>query len=196
WKSALDELSSSLDDAKGKLSSYEAQLRRANDIGDIAGHQKYSALVDQSKRSVFDLTQQLESLPASAGNASGALGALPPPLLAIAAGAATAVGGLVAVGSVIAGLIEKAFEVTGANEKLAASFDALGDTRGGKNTLDLVKQLTKELPQSKAQIVEWTKGLQAAGVTDISELRAQIKATASAQAIMGDSGAKAYEKLR
>jgi hypothetical protein len=195
-KSAIDKLSSSLEDAKGKLSSYQAQLSRANDIGDVAGHAKYSQLVDQSKRSVFDLTQQLESVPSSAGGASSALGALPPPLMAIAAGAAAAVGVVVKLGEGLGELVGRALEVTGVNERLAATFDALGDTRGGKNTLELVNDLATELPQSRAQLAEWTKQLQATGVTDLGELRSQIKATASAQAIMGDSGAAAYEKLR
>lgn len=195
-KSALDKLSSSLEKSKGELSGYQAQLKKANDLGDISGHAKYSALVDQSKRSVFDLTQQLEQVPAGASGASSALAAVPPPLLAIAAGAAVAVGGFVALGSVAVSLVERAIEVTGANERMAASFDALGDTRGGKNTLELLGQLKWELPQTKSQLADWTKQLQATGVTDISELRTQLTATASAQAIMGDAGAAAYEKLR
>jgi hypothetical protein len=195
-KSAVDKLSASLADGKAKLASYQAQLSRANDLGDVAGHAKYSQLVDQGKKSVFDLTQQLEQVPVSAGGASSALGALPPPLLAIAAGATVAIGGAVALGSALAGLVEHALEVTGVNERLAATFDALGDTRGGKNTLEFLNDLSTELPQSRAQLAEWTKQLQATGVTDLGELRAQIKATAGAQAILGDAGAHAYTKLQ
>ena len=92
--------------------------------------------------------------------------------------------------------VKTALEVNEVNEKLTATFEALGDKPGaGKTTLDFLNKLSTELPQSRDQLALWTKEFQAFGITDLSELRGQIEATASAQAIGGDEGAQAYLKL-
>ena len=98
--------------------------------------------------------------------------------------------------------IETALDVTALNEKLRATFDALGEQGpgSGQKTLDMLDALSTKLPQSRDKLAGWTKQIEATGVTDLGELKDQITAVASAQAIMGDEGAAAYvsitEKIR
>ena len=44
---ALEKLSNDLTTAKGKLAGFEAQLALANKLGDVEGHRKYSAAVEE-----------------------------------------------------------------------------------------------------------------------------------------------------
>ena len=92
--------------------------------------------------------------------------------------------------------MKTALEVGEVNKRLTATFEALGDHAGaGKETLAFLNELSSELPQSRDQLAKWATQYQALGITDLGELRAQIKATASAQAIGGDEAASAYEHL-
>ena len=95
-------------------------------------------------------------------------------------------------------MIEKSWEVPPRpTNRSRAPFEALGAQgpgSGGK-TLAFLDDLSSKLPQSRAQLAGWAKAYEAMGVTDLGELRGQIKATASAQAIMGDEGASAYQQL-
>jgi hypothetical protein len=117
------------------------------------------------------------------------------PGLGQVASAAIKVGG--AFVEMSAGLVETALEVTALNEKLEATFEALG-TLGedsGKKTIDFLNTLSTQLPQSRGQLAEWTKSFEALGDTDLDRLRYEVTATASAQAIMGDKGAQTYQNL-
>jgi hypothetical protein len=121
------------------------------------------------------------------------------PGLGQVASAAIKVGGAFAamtVGIIQSG-VEMALEVTSVNEKLEATFDALGydGPESGKKTITMLNELAGTLPQSRDQLAQWTKQFEALGVTDLDELRNQLKATASAQAIMGDVGAQAYTTI-
>jgi hypothetical protein len=93
--------------------------------------------------------------------------------------------------------VEMGLEVTAVNDKLTATFDALGSQgpNSGKKTLEFLDGLSKKLPQSRDQLAQWTKQYEALGITDFGELRQQITATASAQAILGDQGAETYTNL-
>lgn len=195
-KRSVDALSETLSTAKSELSGYQSQLSLAKGLGDIEGYRKYSALVDKGKRSVFDLTQQLEtaqsSLTKSAVSAETFAGALGP--IGIAAGVAAAgVAGLVAI---LAKFTHMALEESNEKQGLIASFEALGKKGSGEKVFEMVGDLAAKLPQSDKLLFEWTKHLQAMGVTDLSKIRSELVATASAQAIMGDKGAAAYTKLQ
>ncbi len=101
-----------------------------------------------------------------------------------------------AAGAVQAG-VETALEVSALNNQLRATFDALG-TQGpnsGARTLDMLNRLSATLPQSRERLAEYAKSFEALGFTGLGQLRYQIKATAAAQAIMGDTGAEAYEHM-
>lgn len=200
-REAMDKLSKSLTTAKGDLSRYQAQLARANAIGDIAGHKQYSALVEQSRKSVFGLTAQLESMPKvtdTAGSSFKALateiGAIAGPIVAVAGAVATLVGGFAAL--TIAGA-SLAIEAGEARDQLVTMFDALGDGPGaGEATIAMLDGLEGQLGQTRDKLAEWTQRFEALGVTDLSGIQYQLQATGAAFAIMGDKGANAYEKLQ
>ena len=121
------------------------------------------------------------------------------PGLGQAARAAVKVGGaFVEMGvQIVQSSVETALEVSAVNNQLRATFDALG-TQGpqsGEKTLTMLNSLAAQLPQSREELSKYAKDFEALGFTDLGQLRYQIKATASAQAIMGNEGAEAYEHL-
>ena len=133
------------------------------------------------------------------------LGELYPTLTAVRLGAAAvgfvladlAVEAVKSGAEIVKSLVETALEVGEVNDKLEATFDALGKGPGaGKATLTFLNDLAKELPQSRDQLAQWTKQCQAIGITDLGQLKTEITAVASAQAIMGDQGAQAYTTIR
>lgn len=107
-----------------------------------------------------------------------------------------------AIGGAFAEIVEEgvktALEVGEVNERLTATFNALGvqGPASGKKTLAMLDEMSNKLPQTREQLAEWTKTYEAMGVTDLSEIRNELRATASAQAIMGQQGAEAYETIR
>jgi hypothetical protein len=131
-----------------------------------------------------------------AGMAS-ALDLVAPGLGQVAAAAIRAGGAFAAMTvSVAQGAVEMALEVNAVNEKLEATFQALGHgPEAGKATMAMLDDMAAKLPQSRTQLAEWTRQFEAMGVTDLGELRAQVRAVASAQAIGGSEGATAYEGL-
>lgn len=194
--SALAQLQTELSGAKSKLALYQQQLSIANERGDIEGHRRYTALVQQAQAETYRLG---EAMVAGQHNAVG-FGAEMSALGSEFGGFATAaVAAIAAVGVSLADLVlkavETAIEVTDANERLIASFEALGGAGAGEKTLKFLNELSSELPQSRDQLAKWAKQYEAMGVTDLGELRGEIRATAAAQAIMGDEGASAYEML-
>lgn len=116
------------------------------------------------------------------------------PGLGTVTGAVVKFAGAMAEGAI--DLAEFAAEVVNTNQQLVATFDALGKgPAAGKETLSMLNEMSTVLPQSREQLADWTKHLQAMGVTDLSELKGQLTAFASAQVLMGDSGVAAYDKL-
>lgn len=140
----------------------------------------------------------IEGLTTSLAGLASTLDLVYPGLGQVASAAIKAGGAFAAmtVGVIQAG-VEMALEVGAVNERLEATFEALGRTgpESGKKTLEFLNKLSSQLPQSRDQLAKWTQEFQAFGVTDLGELRQQIKATASAQAILGDAGADAYAKV-
>lgn len=187
-------VSSALKQAKADLSSYQAQLGRAKQLGDIEGYRKYSGLADSARRDVFELTQQTEGLTVANYGLAGSLGP-------VGTGLAYAAGAAVALGAGIAALTYKALELaeseTEARIQAVTLFDALGDgsAGAGERTLSMIDDIGRSLPQTRKQLVGWAKELEALGITDLGEVRGQLQAMASAQALAGESGAEAYEKL-
>lgn len=97
----------------------------------------------------------------------------------------------------VKGATETALHVTAMNRELKATFDALGaqGPQSGDATIAMLNSLNRTLPQSREKLADWTKNFEALGFTDLGQLRYQVQATASAQAVMGDAGAEAYEHL-
>lgn len=197
-KASLVSFTSELATAKTQLAGYQSQLALSKELGDVAGYKKYSGLVQGAQRSVFDLTQKVEGSAGALESGSTAAGGMAAGLGLVAAAAlvaSKAVGGLV---SVTESLAEFTLRAANENQHQIAVFEAMGGGAegAGKKTLAMLDEVGSKLPQSEAQLVSWTKHIQAMGVTDLSKIRSELVATASAQAIMGDEGAAAYQKIQ
>jgi hypothetical protein len=115
-------------------------------------------------------------------------------LSVLAVGAVASADALYHIGEIA---VTTGLEVTETNRRLVATFEALGSQGegSGDRTLDFLDRLSTQLPQTREQLATWTKQFEALGITNLDELRHQILATASAQAVMGDEGAAAYQKI-
>lgn len=114
-------------------------------------------------------------------------------------GAATSA--VLALTAATAGLIAKgaAFTISAVQEKQAAQqmFRAMaGGKAAGDQLFEMMEDLATQLPQTKDQLTAWSKEFTAMGVLKADALRTQLKATASAAALMGDSGAEAFMKFQ
>ena len=194
-------MAEALGEAKVALSTYQAQLARVKLIGDIEGYHKYSAAVKEARQEVYHLTDALGPLKKESRSVGETL-------KSVAEGVGLERLGEVALETgkrILEGVVDAlkevavtAFEVTDTNARLEASFEALGGAGAGKKTLAFVDDLATKLPQSRKEIAGWVSQFQALGITDLSEIRQQILATASAQAITfasGGQGAEVYTKL-
>lgn len=123
------------------------------------------------------------------------------PGLGQVASAAIKVGGafLYAGEEIAASLLKTGFEVTEFNNKLEATFQALGHTpTAGKDTLEFLDRLATQLPQSRTDLAKWTETFEGMGITNTGELRQQVTAIASATALMplnAEKAAHAYTIL-
>lgn len=197
---AVDDLSNELTKAKGKLAAYEAQLKLANKLGDIEGHRKYQAAVDASSQKVFELGSKLDGMKEATGPATEGLtrlgvaaGPVGAALAAVVTVATVVVGTLYALGK--AG-VETALEVTATRAQLEATFDALGKgPDAGRRTVQMLDDVARTLPQSREDLARWTREIEKMGVTDLGAVRRELLATASAQAILGEEGPAAFQKI-
>lgn len=134
-----------------------------------------------AKASLSSLGEMLESMASPAGLAAVALG-----LVTIATVAVT---GALYEGAGIA------LEASEAYGKLADQLGALaGGEAGGGEIVANLDALSRKLPETRAQLGEWAKTLLASGV-HVDELDEKLTSMAGAQALMGDSGVAAFEKL-
>lgn len=197
---AVDDLSSEFDKAKGKLSFLEQQLKLADKLGDIAGHEKYAAAVAHGSQRVFELGDALGQAKDKAKPAASALEQIAekaPGLakVAIAVAAVAVAFATVAIEIGKAG-VETALEVTAMNASLEATFQALGKgPDAGKKTIEMVDDVARALPQSRDELAKWTREIMKMGVTDLGAIRQELLATASAQAILGEGGDAAFGKI-
>lgn len=199
-KDSIDKLSKSLTTAKNDLSRYQAQLSRANALGDIEGHKKYSALVEGARAKTFLLGNELERMPKVSATAGEGFEAMATELGAIVGPIGAVVAGVTALTAVLGGisfeLAKFGIEASEERDQLVMMFDALGEGPGaGQATLDMLDDLEGSLGQSRAKLSEWTQEFEALGITDLSALRYQLNATGASFAIMGDKGAQAYTSL-
>jgi hypothetical protein len=112
------------------------------------------------------------------------------------AGAAASVALVGALGAIAVGGIKLALDVHAFNEQLVATFDALGKgPDAGARTVEMLDDVARELPQSREQLAGWTREIEKMGVTDLGQVRGQLLATASAQGILGEEGAGAYQRI-
>jgi hypothetical protein len=137
-------------------------------------------------------SSMLESVPAAESMWAALEGPLAP-LIAIASAIAVAVTGLAGLTYEMA---ETALEAVELKEKLLATFSALGGgEEAGRATLGMLNDLSDRLGVTRASLVDTAKAFQAMGYTELGPLSEQIKATTSAQALFGESGAEAYKRI-
>ncbi len=218
---ALRQLSTELTGSKAKLALYQQQLSQARQLGDVDGYRKYTKLVAEARRDVFQLGEAMvaaggpaQKLGKDIGQVSGKIATIKEPAkdatahltaMFLGLGSISAIGSIFrrvaddivhSLEDIARATIETALRVTEVNARLVATFEALGEGPGaGQKTLDFLNDLSSKLPQSRDQLAQWAIQYQALGITDLGELRNQIRATASAQAIAGDEGAEAYKNL-
>jgi len=193
-------LTASLTKAKTEYASFSAQLGRAKGIGDVEGYRRYSSLVESSRRQVFELTRTLETMPKALQSAASSLSEFASEAGAVVGPVFAAIGAVTAIAASFGALVVEganlALEQSELREQLLTTFSALGGgPEAGAQTLAMLNDLSSSLPESRAELAQWAKQYEALGITDLGELRGQLQATASAQALMGDTGAQAYESL-
>lgn len=206
----------SIRNARVALAGYQAQLAQASAaMGDSAGFAKYSRLFDESTKRIEsgfsprartapalpDVAPPIAKLAPAAGEASGGMLELNAALGVYGEVAGAAYGAASKLAGAFVELAESAlklgFQVTETNARLGAMFEALGAAPGaGKKTLALLDDVAKQLPQSRDQLGDWTRKIEKMGVTDLSQIRSELVATASAHALLGEAGGDAYDKLQ
>jgi hypothetical protein len=173
--------------ARSELSRFESIKRGAREFGDQGAFMAAEFRARQARERIFGL--QTGAIAPSAGGLTPAkLG----PLIGAVTVATAAIAGMAAA---YAGLARKAIQAANAEQSFErqtrATFSSFQGSREAGNALyDLIDGLAKRLPQSRAQLVDWTKSLQASGITDQGVLRRGVGALAGAQALGGNEGAE------
>jgi hypothetical protein len=149
---------------------------------------------------VLKLNEGFKQIRESSEEGGGGLMAMVEGLSSVASGVGMIAGPLLEVGEKVGDVAlemgKMALESVEAKDKLLATFTALGGgPAAGQKTLDMLNGLSDALPQSREQLGDWAKQYMAMGVLNQDALQGQLKATAAAQALMGDTGAQAYTAL-
>lgn len=194
---ALDTLNERLDKVVGAAKGTGESVQKIKDPAEIA------------RRSLEGLSSGLKGMVSAlaAGDAKGAIEGTTEALAGLASALDVVVPGLgqvaaagVKAAGALAGLVasgvETALEVTAMNAQLEATFDALGKgPDAGKRTIEMLDDVARVLPQSREELARWTREVEKMGVTDLGQVRRELLATASAQAILGEEGPAAFQKI-
>lgn len=161
-------------------------------VNDLAsrGIDKVKNSFDKLGISAKDLGKSLGMSDEAMAELTAETGGLALVAVAAAAGLAVLVGGAIAITT----------EVIRANEeldKMTTQLGALGNSAdgSGEQIVGMLDDMSKRLPETKDQLAEWAKPLLAAGVHG-EALQFQLEATASAAALMGDTGVAALQNLQ
>lgn len=194
------------------LKSTTNALTKANALGNVAQHNK---LTEASEKLSTALGQEKDKLDAAMGGsdkygsaldivkgksgaAAGEAGGLGEALGAVpwAAAAAAAAAFVLALAAVTAKMMAMSLEAVDAKNKLTAMFDAVGGgVTSGKATVQMLDDLSTKVGMTREQLAPLATEIEGMGVRSLPELQAQLKAAASATAIMGDQGRAAYMQL-
>ena len=194
---ALDELSNALKQAGGHSQASGEKIQTIKDPAEIARH------------ALEGLSAGLKGMASAlaGGDAKGAIEGATEALAGLAGlldlvvpGLGQAAAAVVKLGGAFAGLVasgvEAAVEVTAFNAQLESTFDAFGKGEGaGERTIDMLDDVARTVPQSRTELAKWTREIEKMGVTDLGQVRNELLATASAQALLGEGGAEAFEKV-
>lgn len=196
------------------ISSLEKALKRSAALGDVRAYQKQSrdlgmlrAELAQTDTSGLRLSETLRGQADAAGKSSKSIlaqaeasevGAAS--MAAYASAAAVAVGIVLKLVKATAELVLQGaeFTLTAVAEKRAAQemFRAMaGGEAAGDQLFAMMEDLATQLPQTKDQLTAWSREFTAMGILKQDELRTELRATASAAALMGESGVDAFTTL-
>jgi hypothetical protein len=94
--------------------------------------------------------------------------------------------GIGALALAMVGVTDHAINASENVERLSQSFGALSGQgpEAGRKTLDAIRGVATELPQSQAMVTEWAQQLMAVGQTDMGSLRSSLHAIAGAEALL------------
>lgn len=205
-KSLLEESKAMLATSQGVLSleksiqGLERAMVKSAATGDVRAYQKQARdlgmlriAYDQADKSGLMLAESLKRQAADAGDTASKFAAY----AGVVTLAADAARKLV---EVTAGLVVSGarFTLEAVQEKNAAvgMFRAMaGGTAAGDKLFDMMEGLAEQLPQTKTQLTAWSKEFTAMGILNTNALRADLLATASASALMGDEGVEAFTLL-
>jgi len=161
-------------------------------VNDLAsrGIDKVKSSFDKLGISAKDLGKSLGMSEEAMAELAAETGGLSVVAAAAAAGLAVLIGGAIAITT----------EVISANEeldKMTTQLGALGNAADGSGAdiVAMLDDMSARLPETKDQLAEWAKPLMAAGVHG-EELQFQLEATASAAALMGETGASALQNMQ
>lgn len=201
-QASVASLKTKLEDTRESLKRYQLALVGANESGNVAGRQKTLDGIKKSESSIGSLTSKLGEMTSASGGAAGSLGGLGAAagpvgmaISAMAVAATLAVAAVVALADATYKLTVFSLDTVNANDRMRTSFEALGGAGSGNKIIALVDELGEKLPQSRTELAGWTREIEKMGVTDIGEIKNELVATASAQAILGETGAASYEKI-
>lgn len=156
------------------LKSLESQATKAAALGDTAKLAKIEGMTGKLEHALSGINVEAK--------------------LAEFAGAALEASavGVVALGDAMLEASEMALETTEAYNRARASFDALGASAGitGQEVLTMVADVSREVPQSEAQLRSWTQALMAAGQTDLGKLQDTLHAAAGAESLVAGGAEK------
>lgn len=167
-------LSSSFDKSAAAAAQPRDEFGRFTKAADTAG-----GAAEDAGGSMGGLQEELAEMTGGLSVAIEALGAF-----ALGAGAAVVAGAMLAI------------EMSDAREDAEALFDALGaGVSNGKEAIAMFDRLGEKIGKTRGELSKWAQSYEALGITDLDQLESKLTATASAQAMMGDKGAAAFEKL-
>lgn len=182
------------------IKSLESAMVKSAAVGNVAAYQKQArdlamlqVAYEQTDHAAVELSAHMKEQAHAAGESAERSAQLAEKLVA-----AWEIGGEFAKTVGESALELGKFTVEAVQSKQAAEtmFDAMaGDTEKGHELFDMMENLATQIPQTKDQLAAWSRDYMAMGVLDTKALRADLLATASASALMGESGAEAFGML-
>lgn len=184
--------------ATGNVNVYQKQRKDLDMLRATLGQMNTSGLrhaevlraqSNAAGASAKSLTEQA----AAAGGDAEAMGMLAEGAAAVGVAALAAAAGLAKL--VIAGA---EFTVSAVQSKQAAQqmFRAMaGGKDAGDQLFAMMEDLATQLPQTKDELTAWSKEFTSMGILKQDALRTELRATASAAALMGDEGSEAFTTL-
>ncbi len=153
---------------------------------------KVSAPANAAAKAMGEAATKARAMADAVGSAHGPVTALGDHMGNAGHGAELAVEAVKLTAEAIVELGHFAIESAEGVNLLSSQFEALvgGAEGAGDATLDMLRQLETEVPQSEKVLGSWARSLMAAGVTDMTKLHDSLKAVAGAEALVEGGGEK------